>query len=86
MQNKRQTRKSKQKLQKEKKQVKKTIFQTLVAFFLLITVWTVSVSKRPEVRAFCDKIKYYLTYSVDVRSVFRPLIELNDSGVNENAH
>ncbi len=86
MQNKRQTRRSRREVQKEKRQVKKTVFQTVVAFVLLLTVWSVSVSKQPVVKAFCDKIKHYLTYTVDVRSVFRPLMELNDSGVNENAH
>lgn len=86
MQNRRQIRKNKQKLQKDKKQVKKTVFQTIVAFFLLVFVWSVSISNRPEVQAFCDKIKHYLTYTVDVRSVFRPLIETNVPEGNENAH
>ena len=86
MRNKRQTRKNKYRAQKEKSKVRKTIIQTTFAFILLVVIWIFSVSEQPGVKAFCDKIKHYLTYTVDVKSVFRPLMETNNSGVNENAH
>lgn len=64
----------------------KTFVQTISALVLLLLVWGFSVSEQPTIRAWCDKIKHYLTYTVDVRSVFQPITENNDVGVNGNAH
>lgn len=86
MQKKRPKRKSAQSLHKEKRKVRKTLFQTVFAFVLLVVIWLFSISEQPEVKAFCDKVKHYLTYTVDVKSVFRPFTEINNSGVNENVH
>ena len=71
---------------KAQKSIGKTVFQTVTALFILVSIWSVSTSKQPEIRAFCDKIRHYLTYTVDVRSVFKPITENDDLGVNENAH
>lgn len=71
---------------KDEKFVVKTFVQTVIALGLLLVVWGFSVSEQPTVRAWCDKIKHYLTYTVDVRSVFQPITENNAVGVNENVH
>lgn len=71
---------------KDEKFLVKTFVQTISALVLLLLVWGFSMSEQPTIRAWCDKIKHYLTYTVDVRSVFQPITENNDMGVNGNVH
>ena len=64
--------------------VVKTSIQSIVALFLFLIVWGMSVSNQPQISAMCDKIKHYLTYSYDVKSVFNQIY--NTEEVNDDTH
>lgn len=56
----------------------KTVVQSITALLIFLVIWGISVSEHPRVQMVCDKIKHYLTYTVDVRSVFQPVTENNE--------
>ena len=78
------SRKRSNEIKKASDYVIKTSIQSIVALLLFLIVWGMSVSNQPQISAMCDKIKHYLTYSYDVKSVFNQIN--NTQEVNDDTH
>lgn len=62
----------------------KGLIQSITALIIFLVVWGMSVSNQPAITAMCEKVKYYLTYTYDVKSVFNQFN--NSQEVNDDTH